>query len=113
MFSWKGEILEEYWYWILNALIQPEDDDEGYSPDLMVDDGGDMNLLIHEGKKAKYLFLNDGTIPDPISTDNVEFKIFQSIVKRQLEDGEADNWNKIVNKCMGVSEEISTVVHHL
>ena len=65
MFSWKREIPEEYWDCILNALIYPEDDGKGHILNLIVDGGGDMNLLIHEGKKAEYLFLKDGTIPDP------------------------------------------------
>ena len=34
-----------------------------------------MTLLIHEGKKAEDEFLKDGTLPDPTSTDNAEFKI--------------------------------------
>ena len=72
-----------------------------------------MTLLIHEGKKAEDLVLKDGTIPDPSSTDNVEFKIFQTVIKRQLEGGETDNWHKIVNTCMGFSEETFTGVRHL
>ena len=64
-----------------------------------------VKWLIHEGNKVEYLFLKDGTIPDPISTDNVEFKIFQTIIKCQLEGGYTDKWNKIVNTCMGISEE--------
>ena len=72
-----------------------------------------MTLLIHEGKKADDLFLKDGNIPDPISTDNVEFKIVQTIIKHQLEGGETEKWNTIVNTCMRVSEETSTGVHHL
>ena len=51
------------------------------------DDGGDMNLLIREGKKAKYLFLKNGTISYPISTDNFGFKIVQTIIMLQLEGG--------------------------
>ena len=34
-----------------------------------------MTLLIHEGKKAEDEFLKDGTLPDPTSTNNAEFKI--------------------------------------
>ena len=46
-----------------------------------------MNLLIREGKKAKYLFLKNGTISYPISTDNFGFKIVQTIIMLQLEGG--------------------------
>ena len=59
-----------------------------------------MTLLIHEGNKAEDLFLKDGNIPDPRSTDNVDFKIVQTVIKRQLEGGETGNRNKIVNTCM-------------
>ena len=59
-----------------------------------------MTLLIHEVKKADDLFLKDGTILDPSSTDNVEFKIVQTVIKRQLEGGETGKRNKIVNTCM-------------
>ena len=45
VFSWKGEILEEYWYCILNALICPEDDGKVHRPELIVDDRGDMTLV--------------------------------------------------------------------
>ena len=94
-------------------MIYPEDNDKGHRYDLIVYDGSDMTLLIHEGKKAEDLLIKDGTITDPISTENVELKIVQTIIKRQLEGGETDKWNKIVNTCMGVSEDTSTGVHHL
>ena len=113
LFSWKGESLKEYWGCILNALIYPEDDGKGHRPDLIVDDGGDMTLLIHEGKKSEELFLKDGTIPDPRSTVNAEFNIVQTTIKHQLEGGDTDKWNKIFNTCRGVSGETSTTVSHL
>ena len=113
VFSWKGKSLEEYWGCILNALIYPGDDGKGHIPDLIFDDGGDMNLLIHEGKKAEDLLIKDVTIPEPSSTDNVEFNIVQIIIKRQLEGGETDKWNKSVNTCTRFSEETFTGVHHL
>ena len=113
VFAWKGETLEEYWECTLNALTWQEDDGKGHGPDLIVDDGGDMTLLIHEGKKAEDAFLADGTLPDPSSTDNAEFKIVLSIIKRLLESGETDKWNKIATRCMGVSEETTTGVHRL
>merc|ERR1712087_887999 len=113
VFAWKGESLEEYWECTLNALTWPEDDGKGQGPDLIVDDGGDMTLIIHEGKKAEDAFLKDGTLPDPSSTDNAEFKIVLTILKRLLEAGETDKWNKLATRCMGVSEETTTGVHRL
>jgi adenosylhomocysteinase len=113
VFAWKGESLEEYWECTLNALTWQDDDGKGHGPDLIVDDGGDMTLIIHEGKKAEDLFLKDGTLPDPTSTDNAEFKIVLTILKRILQTGETDKWNKIATRCAGVSEETTTGVHRL
>merc|ERR1719251_845946 len=92
VFAWKGENLEEYWECTLNAVTWPESDEKGDGMHMIVDDGGDMTLLIHEGKKAEDAFLKDGTLPDPSSTDNAEFKIVLTIIKRLLEAGETDKW---------------------
>jgi len=72
-----------------------------------------MTLLIHEGKKAEDLFLKDGTLPDPTTTDNDEFFIVLTIIKRLLKAGTTDKWNKIAARCKGVSEETTTGVHRL
>src|SRR5512134_2368840 len=45
VFAWKGETLEEYWDCTLDALSFPG----GKGPELVVDDGGDVTLLIHKG----------------------------------------------------------------
>lgn len=113
VFAWKGESLEEYWECTLSAITWPDDDGKGHGPDLIVDDGGDMTLIIHEGKKAEDLYAKDKTLPDPASTDNAEFKIVLTIIKRLLESGETDKWNKIATRCQGVSEETTTGVHRL
>merc|ERR1719326_413825 len=113
VFAWKGETLEEYWECTLNAVTWPEDDGKGHGMDIIVDDGGDMTLLIHEGKKAEDAFLKDGTLPDPNSADNAEFKIVLSIIRRILLSGDVDKWNKISSRCVGVSEETTTGVHRL
>lgn len=113
VFAWKGESLEEYWECTLNAVTWSTADSEGDGMDIIVDDGGDMTLLIHEGKKAEDLFLKDGTLPDPSSTDNAEMKIVLTILKRLLESGVTDKWNKMAKRCVGVSEETTTGVHRL
>ena len=59
------------------------------------------------------MFHKYGTIPDPRSTDNVEFNIVQNIIKRQLEGGETSNWDKVVNMCMRFSEDTFKGVHYL
>src|ERR1700691_1870885 len=45
VFAWKGESLEEYWWCTYQAIFFAE----GKGPELVVDDGGDVTLLIHKG----------------------------------------------------------------
>ena len=45
VFAWKGETLEEFWWCTEQALIWPD----GTGPDLIVDDGGDATLYVHQG----------------------------------------------------------------
>src|SRR5476649_2932480 len=45
VFAWKGETLEEYWDLTWRALSHPG----GKGPQLVVDDGGDVTLLLHKG----------------------------------------------------------------
>merc|ERR1712205_175316 len=68
VFAWKGETLEEYWWCTLQALTWPS----GEGPQMIVDDGGDATLLIHEGVKREAEFAKTGAVPDPASTDNEE-----------------------------------------
>lgn len=114
VYAWKGESLEEYWECTLAALTWPgcEDDPRGNGPDIIVDDGGDVTLLIHEGYKAEEEFAATGKIPDPASTDNAEFKCVLSIIARTLQQ-DPMRWHKVAERCMGVSEETTTGVHRL
>jgi adenosylhomocysteinase len=80
--------------------------------DIIVDDGGDMTLLIHKGKEAEDQFAKDGSKPDPASTDNEELKIVYSIIARGLE-ANPTKWTQMAERCVGVSEETTTGVHRL
>merc|ERR1719353_2571133 len=112
VFAWKGETLEEYWECTMNAITWSKPDAKGDGPDLIVDDGGDMTLLIHEGYKAEAAFAKDGTVPDPASTDNAEFKIVLTQICRTLKT-DPQKWTKVANRWLGVSEETTTGVHRL
>ena len=56
-------------------------------PDILVDDGGDATLLIHEGVKAEKIYADSKVLPDPTSTDNLEFQNVLRIIKEGLEAG--------------------------
>src|ERR1700736_2624897 len=50
VFAWKGESLEEYWWCTYQAISHPD----GKGPQLVVDDGGDVTLLIHRGYELEH-----------------------------------------------------------
>merc|ERR1719473_497379 len=108
VFAWKGETLDEYWWCTEQMLTWPE----GIGPQMLVDDGGDATLLIHEGKKAEELFAKDGTLPDPNSTTNAEFKCVLTIIKNSI-GKDPKKWTNIAKQIRGVSEETTTGVHRL
>jgi len=108
VFAWKGETLEEYWWCTAKAITWPDQS----GPDLIVDDGGDVTLLLHEGRSAEEAFAKDGKLPDPASTDNAEFKCVLAIIKASIEK-DPKFFTKMTDKIVGVSEETTTGVHRL
>jgi len=108
VFAWKGETLEEYWWCTFQALTW----EDGSGPDIIVDDGGDATLLIHEGVKWEATFAKDGKLPDPASTDDLEYQQVLSIIKTTLQE-DNQHWTKVSKACIGVSEETTTGVHRL
>merc|ERR1711966_358130 len=107
VFACKGETLEEYW-WCTDQVLN-----WGSEPlDIIVDDGGDATLLIHEGYKAEKAFEATGAIPDSSTTDNAEMKCVLNIIAANLKTN-PKRWHKIVETCVGVSEETTTGVKRL
>jgi adenosylhomocysteinase len=80
--------------------------------DQLVDDGGDATLLIHKGKEFEEKFAKDGSLPDPNSTDNAEFKCILSLLKESIPQDKT-KYTRMAAKCKGVSEETTTGVHRL
>ncbi len=44
IFAWKGETEEEYWWCIEQTIKAPS----GWTPNILLDDGGDLTLIMHE-----------------------------------------------------------------
>merc|ERR1712072_1004634 len=108
VFAWKGETLPEYWWCTEQMLTWPDTD----GPDQIVDDGGDATMLIHEGVKAEDKFEKDGSLPDPASTNNAEFKCVLQLLKDSI-PADKRKYTRMVANCKGVSEETTTGVHKL
>ena len=71
VYAWKGETLDEYWWCTLQALSWPEDLDSrpggGTGPNMILDDGGDATLLVHQGVEYE----RDGAVPDPSTAESI------------------------------------------
>jgi adenosylhomocysteinase len=104
VFAWKGETLEEYWWCTERAL----DFGHGTGPDQIVDDGGDVTLLIHKGTE----FEKAGKVPGPETTENEEYKVILELLAKTLEET-PNRWTKVGQAVKGVSEETTTGVHRL
>merc|ERR1712007_140942 len=108
VFAWKGESLPEYWWCTEQCLTW-----EGAAgPDQIVDDGGDATLLIHKGKEYEDKYAQDGSLPDPDSTANPEFKCVLQTIRDSIPI-DPKKWTNMANNCKGVSEETTTGVHRL
>ena len=103
VFAWKGESLEEYW-WCTNQAISFPD---GKGPQLVVDDGGDVTLLIHNGYEFE-----EGSDWAKSPGESKE----EQVIKDLLQEVQRENpyrWDEMVKEWRGVSEETTTGVHRL
>jgi adenosylhomocysteinase len=103
VFAWKGETLEEYWDCTLDAVIHPN----AKGPELVVDDGGDVTLLIHKGYE-----LEDGDKWVDSASGSHEEQVIKNLLKRVAKE-RPGFWHKLVAEWRGVSEETTTGVHRL
>jgi len=103
VFAWKGESLEDYWECTYKALSHKG----GKGPELVVDDGGDVTLLIHKGFE-----LEEGDNWVNTASGNHEEQVIKDLLKRVFAE-DKQHWHKVVKEWRGVSEETTTGVHRL
>src|SRR5690349_19488765 len=103
VFAWKGESLEEYWDCTLDCVTHPNNK----GPELVVDDGGDVTLLIHKGYE-----LEQGSDWVNTPSGSHEEQIIKNLLKRVAAE-RPGFWHAVVKEWKGVSEETTTGVHRL
>ncbi len=104
VFAWKGESLEEYWWCTDQALNFPG----GKGPQLVIDDGGDVTLLIHKGvelEKGDDKWVNS-------ASGSYEEKVIKDLLKK-IHTETPTRWQTVAKDWRGVSEETTTGVHRL
>ena len=103
VFAWKGESLEEYWWCTHQALSHAN----GKGPQLVVDDGGDVTLLIHKGYE-----LEKGSDWVNSASESEEERVIKSLLKK-IHGEDPQHWHNVAKEWRGVSEETTTGVHRL
>ncbi len=76
VFAWKGETEEEYWWCVEQTLQGPDD----WTPNLLLDDGGDLTQLIHE--KYPQLFADIKGVSEETTTGVA--RLYEMAKKGQL-----------------------------
>ena len=102
VFAYKGENLTEYWEFT-HRIMEWQD---GGTPNMILDDGGDATLLVILGARAEK---DASVIARP--TNEEEHALYGSIRKRL--DGKPGWYSKILAHIKGVTEETTTGVHRL
>ena len=102
VFAVKGETLEEYWDYA-HRIFEWSD---GGAPNMILDDGGDVTLLLHLGIEAE----TDASVLD--KPGNEEEEVLFASIKKQL--AEKPGWyTETAKDIRGVTEETTTGVHRL
>jgi adenosylhomocysteinase len=103
VFAWKGETLAEYWWCTEQALLWPD----GKGPDLIVDDGGDATMMIHQGVAVE----KDPSLLEK-EYDSTDMQCLMERLKVAYER-DPGLWTRVAANVKGVSEETTTGVHRL
>jgi adenosylhomocysteinase len=107
VFAWKGETLEEFWWCTNEALSFPNPKGGLLGPQLVIDDGGDVTLLIHKGKQMED---GDQWVNSPSGSQE------EGVIKDLMKKVHAEfptRWTEVAKEWRGVSEETTTGVHRL
>ncbi|WP_213804456.1 adenosylhomocysteinase [Granulicella sp. dw_53] len=107
VFAWKGETLEEFWWCTNQSLNFPDGKGGLLGPQLVIDDGGDVTLLIHKGVEMEK---GDNWVNSPSSS--TEEDVIKSLLKKVHADFPT-RWQDVAKGWRGVSEETTTGVHRL
>jgi adenosylhomocysteinase len=106
VFAYKGESLEDYWEFTHRIMEWTGGENEGGTPNMILDDGGDATVLVTLGTRAEQ---DPSLVSKP--TNEEETVLFNAIRKR-LKD-KPGYYSRIQANIKGVTEETTTGVHRL
>src|SRR6059058_4093794 len=104
VFALKGESLKEYWDYTAKLF----DWHGGGTPNMILDDGGDATMFVHQGLRAEK---GDTVFLDQHNSEEEE--VFFALIKRILKEKPKGYFAELARNIKGVSEETTTGVHRL
>ncbi|MFZ0606900.1 MAG: adenosylhomocysteinase [Xanthobacteraceae bacterium] len=104
VFAVKGESLKDYWDYTARLF----DWHGGGMPNMILDDGGDATMFVHQGVRAE---AGDTVFLD--QHNNEEEEVFYALIKRMLKEKPKGWFGELAKSIKGVSEETTTGVHRL
>src|SRR6201981_3654315 len=104
VFAWKAETLAEYWWCTDQALTWPGED----GPNMLLDDGGDATLLVHQGAEYEQA----GAVPVATDEDPEELAVILDLLRGSVA-ADQERFTRMARGIIGVTEETTTGVHRL
>ena len=104
VFAIKGESLKDYWDYTARMF----DWHGGGTPNMILDDGGDATMYVHQGLRAEK---GDTVFLDQHNSEEEE--VFFALIKRILKEKPKGYFAELAKNIKGVSEETTTGVHRL
>ena len=108
VFAWKGESLREYWWCTEQVVSWPDGNGGTTGPNMILDDGGDVTLLVHKGVEYE----KAGVVPSAGPEDSAEYAVVLDTLRRSLAE-EPQRFTQIAAGIKGVTEETTTGVMRL
>src|SRR5580700_3378047 len=104
VFAIKGESLKDYWDYTAKLFEWHG----GGTPNMILDDGGDATMLVHNGLRAE-----SGDVKFLDEPESEEEEVFFALIKKLLKEKPKGYFAEIAKNIKGVSEETTTGVHRL
>src|ERR1700710_579047 len=108
VYAWKGETLPEYWWCTEQMLKWPAADGSTQGPNMILDDGGDVTMLIHKGIQYE----KAGVVPPTDESDSEEYGVILDLLRNSLAQ-DPSYFSTMGPKILGVTEETPTGVPRL
>ncbi|GAA3284974.1 adenosylhomocysteinase [Nesterenkonia halobia] len=109
VFAWKNETLEEYWWAASQIFAWPGvDSDASAGANMILDDGGDATMLVHQGAA----FEAAGAVPSATEDDPEEYRVVLETLRASLAENPS-RYTGVSQAIRGVTEETTTGVTRL